>query len=102
MTLQLLWEEYKQANPLGYAYSWYCQLYSEWQRRLDVVLRRKHGAGERTFVDYAGQTVPVIDPKTGEVRRAQVRRIAACFIAFVTSPSSGVATVFALDLQICF
>ena len=72
VTLQLLWEEYKQANPLGYAYSWYCELYREWQRRLDVVLRHEHRAGEKAFVDYAGQTVPVIDPKTGEVRQAQV------------------------------
>ncbi len=72
VTLQLLWEEYKQANPLGYAYSWYCELYREWQRRLDVVLRQEHRAGEKTFVDYAGQTVPVTDPKTGEVRQAQV------------------------------
>ena len=72
VTLQLLWEEYKQANPLGYAYSWYCELYRDWQRRLDVVLRHEHRAGEKTFVDYAGQTVPVTDPKTGEVRQAQV------------------------------
>jgi transposase len=72
VTLQLLWEEYKQANPLGYAYSWYCELYREWQRQLDVVLRHEHRAGEKTFVDYAGQTVPVIDPKSGEVRQAQV------------------------------
>ena len=72
VTLQLLWDEYKQANPLGYAYSWYCELYREWQRRLDVVLRHEHRAGEKTFVDYAGQTVPVTDPKTGEVRQAQV------------------------------
>jgi transposase len=72
VTLQLLWEEYKQANPLGYAYSWYCELYREWQRQLDVVLRHEHRAGEKTFVDYAGQTVPVTDPKSGEVRQAQV------------------------------
>jgi transposase len=72
VTLQLLWEEYKQANPLGYAYSWYCELYREWQRQLDVVLRQEHRAGEKTFVDYAGQTVPVTDPKSGEVRQAQV------------------------------
>ena len=70
VTLQLLWEEYKQSNPLGYAYSWYCELYREWQRRLDVVLRQEHRAGEKTLVDYAGQTVPVTDPKTGEVRQA--------------------------------
>jgi hypothetical protein len=56
VTLQLLWEEYKQANPLGYAYSWYCELYRDWQRQLDVVLRQEHRAGEKTFVDYAGQT----------------------------------------------
>ena len=40
VTLQLLWEEYRQANPLGYAYSWYCELYRAWQRQLDVVLRQ--------------------------------------------------------------
>jgi len=72
VTLQLLWEEYKQAHPLGYNYSWYCELYREWQRQLDVVLRQEHRAGEKMFVDYAGQTVPVTDPRTGEVRLAQV------------------------------
>jgi transposase len=72
VTLQLLWEEYKQAHPLGYAYSWYCELYREWQHRLDVVLRHEHRAGEKMFVDHAGQTVPVTDPKTGEVREAHV------------------------------
>ena len=72
VTLQLLWEEYKQANPEGYAYSWYCELYREWRRQLDVVLRQEHRAGEKMFVDYAGQTVAVTDPKTGEVRQAEV------------------------------
>jgi transposase len=72
VTLQLLWEEYKQANPQGYAYSWYCELYRDWRRRLDVVMRQEHRAGEKTFVDYAGQTVPVTDPKSGEIRQAQV------------------------------
>jgi transposase len=72
VTLQLLWEEYRQANPLGYAYSWYCELYRDWKRHLDVVMRQEHRAGEKTFVDYAGQTVPVTDPRSGEVRQAQV------------------------------
>jgi transposase len=72
VTLQLLWEEYKKATPLGYAYRWYCELYREWQRRLDVVMRQEHRAGEKTFGDYAGQAVRVTDPKSGEVRQAQV------------------------------
>jgi transposase len=72
VTLQLLWEEYKESYPLGYNYSWYCDQYREWRSRLDVVLRQEHRAGEKMFVDHAGQTVPVIDPKTGEVREASV------------------------------
>ena len=72
VTLQLLWEEYKQAYPLGYNYSWYCELYRQWQHQLDVVLRQEHRAGEKMFVDHAGQTVPVTDPKTGVVREAYV------------------------------
>ena len=35
-------------------------------------MRQRHPAGERLFVDYAGQTVDVICPKTGEVRTAQI------------------------------
>lgn len=72
VTLQLLWEEYRQAYPLGYNYSWYCDLYRQWERQLDVVLRHEHRAGEKMFVDHAGQTVAVTEPKTGEVRQAYV------------------------------
>jgi len=35
-------------------------------------MRQTHVAGERLFVDYAGQTVPVIDAASGEIRRAQI------------------------------
>ncbi len=65
VTLQLLWREYKQANPSGYAYSWYCELCRGWQRQLDVVWRQEHRAWGKMFVDYAGQTVGVTDPTTG-------------------------------------
>jgi transposase len=72
VTLQLLWEEHHQAHPDGYNYSWFCELYRHWARNLDIVLRQEHRAGEKTFVDHAGQTVPVTDPKTGEVRESYV------------------------------
>jgi transposase len=35
-------------------------------------MRQAHPAGERMFVDYAGQTVDLIDPSTGEIRPAQI------------------------------
>jgi transposase len=35
-------------------------------------MRQTHVAGERLFVDFAGQTVPITDPITGTVRPAQI------------------------------
>ena len=73
VTLSLLWQEYKATHPEGRQYSRFCEQYRAWAAKLDVVMRQQeHRAGERMFVDYAGQTVPVVDPETGELRQAQV------------------------------
>jgi len=70
LTLQLLWEEYREANPDGYRYSRFCELYQRWRSKLDVVLRQEHKAGEKMFVDWAGATIPVYDPHTGQAWQA--------------------------------
>ena len=88
MTLSLLWEEYRADHPKGYGYSRFCELYTRWEGKLSPVMRqplpasrtgkhmlpgsgqaiaqqlagRGHPAGGRLFVDYAGDTVDVIDP----------------------------------------
>ena len=72
VTLQLLWEEYKEEHPDGYQSSMFCILYRRWQKKLTPVLRQVHMAGEKLFVDYAGQTVPITNPKSGQVRQAQI------------------------------
>lgn len=72
VTLQLLWLEYKATHPEGYQYSRFCALYKAWKDTLDPVLRQEHKAGEKTFVDYAGQTVEVVDRETGEIRHAEI------------------------------
>jgi len=72
VTLELLWQEYKRAHPDGYQYTRFCVLYRAWAAQLDPVLRQEHAAGERVFVDYAGQTVALVDPETGAVRAAQL------------------------------
>ena len=71
VTLALLWEEYRTGAGAqdGFGYSWFCDLYREWVGRLKPTLRQVHTAGERVFVDFAGQTMEVIDGATGEVRR---------------------------------
>ena len=72
VTLFLLWEEYKAAHPDGFHYSWFCQHYRAFAKQVDLVMRQTHRAGETTFVDYAGQTVGIVERATGEVRQAQV------------------------------
>jgi len=72
VTLALLWQEYKAAHPEGFQYSWFCGGYRAWAAKLDVVMRQDHRAGEKLFVDYAGQTAKVVERATGEVREAQV------------------------------
>src|SRR5437763_10380140 len=72
LTLQLLWEEYRETQPDGYGYSRFCELYQRWNRSRDVVLRHHHNPGEKTFVDWAGDTVPVYDRESGEVTPASI------------------------------
>jgi len=71
-TLQLIWEEYRVGHPDGYRYSRFCELYGQWLQKRAVVLRQQHRAGEKLFVDYAGDTIAVQDGATGEVRRAAI------------------------------
>ena len=72
VTLELLWQEYRERHPDGYQYSAFCLHYRAFAQALPVTLRQSHAPGERLFVDYSGQTVPVIDAITGEEHRAQI------------------------------
>jgi hypothetical protein len=73
VTLQVLWKEYIAEHPGGYRYSRFCDLYRHWEERLPVTMRQTHLAGDKLFVDYAGDTVPVVvDRLTGEIRAAHI------------------------------
>jgi len=73
MTLRLLWEEYAARYPnSSYSYSQYCEHFRRWRGQLKRSMRQIHKAGEKCFIDYAGQTVPIVDPATGEFYRAQI------------------------------
>lgn len=59
VTLYILWEEYKRANPDGYQYSWFARLYRDWAKTKDVWMPQHHKAGEKVFVDYSGLKVAI-------------------------------------------
>lgn len=67
-----VWDEYRKAHPDGYEYSWFCQQYAAWTSTIEPVMRQQHRAGRATFVDYAGDTLKVVDLEADEVKTAQV------------------------------
>lgn len=72
VTLMLLWEEYRTEHPQGYRYSHFCELYRRWARKLKTSMRQIHKAGEKLFVDYAGHTLSIVNPRTGAISEAQI------------------------------
>ena len=66
VTLELLHLEYLEQHPDGYRYTQFCEIYRRWLKRRGLSMRQLHRAGEKCFVDYAGQKPRLIDPATGE------------------------------------
>jgi transposase len=72
VTLRLLWLEWREGHPDGWGYSQFCSQYQHWLGEKDVVFRMEYVAGERMFVDFTGDTMPIIDAGTGEITQAQI------------------------------
>jgi transposase len=72
VTLVQLWAEYREANPDGYGLSQYCEIYSRFAKNLQIAMRQEHKAGEKAFSDFAGKTLPIVNPQTGEVSQAHL------------------------------
>ena len=72
VTLALLWDKYRGQHPDGCGYSAFCEHYRRWTGRLSPVMRQRHVAGERMFVDYSGTKMTVTDPATGAARPAEI------------------------------
>ena len=72
VTLALLWEEYKQDHPDGYQQTQFCEIYRQWRKAIDLVMRQDHKAGEKAFSDFAGTTLRIVDERTGIVTPAHL------------------------------
>ena len=72
VTLELLWQEYKQKCPAGYAYSQFCYHFQVWRGLSSLTMHIEHKAGETMFVDYTGKRLTITDELTGKVREVEV------------------------------
>ena len=72
VTLTLLWQEYREKHPNGYGFTQFRVYYQQWNQSHANTMRLPHKAGEEMEVDYAGMTVAITNPETGEISRAAV------------------------------
>ena len=72
LTLRVLWKEYTREHPDGFQFSHFCELYRNWLKTVDVCLRQVYLPGDKMFIDFAGDTVPLIDPVSGEIREGHL------------------------------
>jgi transposase len=72
VTLKLLWIEYREKYPDGYGLTQYSEYYRRWSDAHATRMRQVHKGGEEMEVDYAGMSVAITNPETGEVSKAVV------------------------------
>jgi transposase len=72
VTLELLWQEYLEDFPNGLGRTQFCEHYRSFKKKLSLVMRQDHKAGEKCFVDYSGNKIPIVDLRTGEIQMAEV------------------------------
>lgn len=90
VTLQLLWQECREAHPDGFGYTWFCDKFGAYEKGTRQTYRHRHATGAVMQTDYAGQTIPLIDPGTGEIRGAQM---------FVAVPGASSYTIAVASLH---
>jgi len=71
-TLLGAWRRYADAKSPGkkYGYSQFCALFADYVRTHDLVATLHHEPGRAMLVDWAGDTIDVVDAVTGEICRA--------------------------------
>jgi transposase len=72
MTRQLLWEQYRRGHPDGLGISQFKHYFARWKAQTGGVMRMEHKAGDKLYVDFAGDKLSIVDPATGEVREVEV------------------------------
>lgn len=72
MTLELLWQEFREKEPSGVSYAQFTRLYRGWLNTQKVSMRQVHLPGDKMFVDFCGRTMRIKDSVTGAVSTAQI------------------------------
>ncbi len=71
-TRRRLWEEYRACYPDGYGLTQFKVIYRLWAQRVNATMHLEHKAGDKMYVDFAGDRLSLTDPSTGEITKVDV------------------------------
>jgi transposase len=72
MTRLLLWEAYRGQHPDGYGLSQFKNHFAQWKAQVSPSMHIEHKAGDKLYVDFAGEKLSIIDRQTGEIQPVEV------------------------------
>ena len=72
VTLERLWQEYRDEHPDGFGYSQFCYHFQVWRNASELTMHIDHKVGDKSFVDFAGKRLEIVNRNTGEITDAEV------------------------------
>ncbi|HXB40686.1 MAG TPA: IS21 family transposase [Bacteroidia bacterium] len=72
VTKVLLWEEYIKKHPDGVQWSQFKKTFRKWKTRVVPIMHKEHKAGDKLYIDYAGDKLSIIDKESGEAKPVEV------------------------------
>lgn len=72
VTIEMQWQWYIEREPDGYARTQFYQYLQQYRKRSGYTMHLEHKAGEKLFVDFAGEKLRVVDTTTGELKEVEV------------------------------
>jgi transposase len=72
ITRTRLWDEYKASHSDGYGLTQFKILYRRWAQTVNATMHIEHIAGDKMYVDFAGDKLSIVDPLTDEVVKVEV------------------------------
>jgi transposase len=72
VTRILLWQKYKVTHPNGIGRSQFNRYFALWKAQVNPTMHMEHKAGDKLYVDFAGEKLSIVDKQTGEIQQVEV------------------------------
>lgn len=72
VTRQMLWEHYRQGHPGGLGLTQFKQYYAQWKAQVNPTMHMEHKAGDKVFIDFAGDKLHFFDRGSGQSQPVEV------------------------------